>query len=524
MHVIITMAGQSRRFAEAGFVGPKALLPVGESTMIEQVVDMFGAADHFHFVVSDMQVANDPGLPDRLKGLTRRADVVVIPLHEQGPSVSAIQVPGIGDDEPVIISYCDFTVTWNYSHFLRHVADCDAAVPSFRGFHPASFGKTLYAYMRVEGDRMLELREKANFTEDRTQEHASVGIYYFRAWGQFKEYAQQVIEDTERVLPEAYVSLVSAAMASDGHKVLVHEVRNFICLGTPEDYDQHQFWWDYHQHDRQPPMPQRSHPVRRINLLPMAGAGSRFREYGYMVAKPLIQVRRSPMVKRAALSMPDADKWIFLPRAEDLAKHPIAQALSSLAAECHIVPVERLTSGQAATCLLAENVLEPQAELVISSCDYECVFDNTLWHQVLEDPSIDGAVWTFRTSRILTKNPAAFAYCRTAEDGRTITEIVEKRVISHTPERDPMVVGSFWYRRAEDFVRGAKSMIERGITVNGEHYVGTSINQLLAEGKRFVIFDIWQWVSFGDPFEIKVLEYWEDYFWRISESGRNAVF
>jgi len=31
-------------------------------------------------------------------------------------------------------------------------------------------------------------------------------------------------------------------------------------------------------------------------------------------------------------------------------------------------------------------------------------------------------------------------------------------------------------------------------------------------GKKFVIFDVDQWISFGDPFELEVLEYWREYF------------
>ena len=75
-----------------------------------------------------------------------------------------------------------------------------------------------------------------------------------------------------------------------------------------------------------------------------------------------------------------------------------------------------------------------------------------------------------------------------------------------------MVVGTFWYRRAQDFVEGARSMMADGITVNGEHYVGTSINALLKVGKKFKIFDVTQWISFGDPFELQVYEYWEEHF------------
>ena len=43
----------------------------------------------------------------------------------------------------------------------------DGGIPSFKGFHPASFGDTLYAYMRVNSnDEMLELREKKCFTSE----------------------------------------------------------------------------------------------------------------------------------------------------------------------------------------------------------------------------------------------------------------------------------------------------------------------------------------------------------------------
>ena len=65
-------------------------------------------------------------------------------------------------------------------------------------------------------------------------------------------------------------------------------------------------------------------------------------------------------------------------------------------------------------------------------------------------------------------------------------------------------------------------MIEKKITVNNEHYVATSINQLIEENKKFIIFEVDQWISYGDPFEISVLEYWEDYFFRLENSSRNA--
>ena len=61
----------------------------------------------------------------------------------------------------------------------------------------------------------------------------------------------------------------------------------------------------------------------------MAGKGSRFLEYGYRTAKPLIRVNGSPMIFSTLNSMPEQDQWIFLPRQEDLDRHPIEKALLS---------------------------------------------------------------------------------------------------------------------------------------------------------------------------------------------------
>ena len=508
------MAGHSRRFHQAGYQGPKALLPVGNRPMIEHVVDMFDPVScHYHIVINRSQSNEDPQLIDYLSRLAPRVDVVVVDNHELGPVHSALQVNGIGDEDEVIVSYCDFIVEWDYAFFMRQVHGKDGGVASFRGFHPASFGDTYYAYMQVDQDRhMLELREKNSFTKQRHEEHASTGIYYFRDWHTFCHYGRQYLQKGTRELPEVYVSLLYNDMVGDGLDVLVHEVKHFLCLGTPEDLEQYQFWWHYFSeiHDFGDELDYGG--TQRVALIPMAGRGSRFREYGYRVAKPLISVHGMPMAVRAARSMPPQTDWIFMARQGDLDRHPIERTLRDFDPECDVMGVEGTTSGQAATCMLAADRINDDAQLMIASCDYETLFDPLAWREVLLDEQVDGAIWTIRTKALPLKNPEAFAYCRVDEDGRTITEVVEKATISDTPNLDPLVVGSFWYRRAEDFKNGASHLINNDITINGEHYVGTSINHLIKSGLRFVIFDIEQWISFGDPFELRVMEYWKEYF------------
>ena len=505
------MAGNSSRFYNAGYDLPKALLPVGRKKMIEHVINMFDPNTcSYHIVINKKQLENYPDLTNYLKKLAVNIEVVVIEKHDFGPVFSALKVKNINDNEEVIVSYCDFFVQWNYQLFLRHVYGKDGCVVSFKGLHPASFGNTFYAYMRVENNKMKELREKSSFTNNRMDEHASTGIYYFKNYSIFKKYSLKLLNQENKILPEAYVSLLFNEMVADNLSVIIHEVDKFVCLGTPDDYEQFEFWWKYFSEKQK--LIASSEGSKKIGIIPMAGKGSRFRDFGYRVAKPLIPVNGKPMIFSILNSMPLQDQWIFLARKKDLDCHPIRKALQSFKNNSIIIEVEKDTSGQAATCLLAEDWIDDNSELIIASSDYEHRFDPNLWKSIVQNKDIDGAIWTYRSRSKVLKNPEMFAYCKLKKDGISVSNIVEKSTISENPHLDPLVVGTFWFRRSEDFKLAAKNLINKDIRINGEHYIGTSINYLLDNGKRFVIFDVNQWISFGNPLELKILEYWQDVF------------
>jgi len=512
LNIILTLAGHSRRFKEAGFSLPKFLISIDGTPMIEHVVSMFDYEDTFHFVLNEEQINAHPDIPDVLESITSNSTLTVIEPHDIGPTYSALQVEGISNEDEVIVSYCDFYVNWNFQLFKRTIHGYDGSVPSFRGFHPASYGNTYYAYMRVNSNNeMLELREKKSFTSERHNEHASVGIYYFANWDLFSKYSRLVLDTYKDTLPEAYVSLHYNHMVKDDLNIKVFPVEKFICWGTPNDLKQYYFWSNYFSHT-QNTAPKINNATSQVNLIPMAGKGSRFKDYGYRLGKPMIPVKNKPMVIAACESFPSAHKWIFLPRSEDNNKYPISDALNAFHQNCKVIPVDHDTSGQAATCLLAESELAHNLPLFIASCDYETVYSVERWKEIINDKSIDGAIWTYRLGSFLTKDPKAFAYCETKDDGLIISRVVEKNVISNNPGDDPMALGSFWFRKAEDFIYAAKYAIKNDVNVNGEHYVANTINILLTEGKRFVIFDVDLWVSFGDPFELQVVEYWDEYF------------
>lgn len=248
-----------------------------------------------------------------------------------------------------------------------------------------------------------------------------------------------------------------------------------------------------------------------ISLIPMAGRGHRFVEEGYQVPKPFIPILEKPMFAAALESFPKARKTFFVCLQEHASNPVFRESIQSVCGDASVLVVDAVTQGQACTCLLAEPHLPLDESLLISSIDYQIVFDQKAFALLAEDPSVDVLIFTFQLRFMTYSKPEQYAYCLADESGRVL-KVVEKQLISHTPELDPAVVGTFYYRRASDFIGASKKMIEAGKRVNNEYYVGTSINELIAEGKNVRVFPVDKFICFGTPLDVRLFEAWAGFF------------
>ena len=247
MDVLITLAGQSKRFYDAGYKKPKFLLPIGNSTVISEVVKKFDDKDNFHLVLTEQQIKKNTAIVKYIKNLRKNVYLNIIKPHNFGPVYSALQVKTIKDDSSVIISYCDFLIDWNYKKFKREIYGYDGAIVSFRGFHPSSFTGTLYCYLKIKNKLITELREKKSFTTKPSNEFASTGIYYFKNFGIFKKNGYRALEDKKMVkkYKEIYVSLPYTYLLNEKTNILNFEVERFVSLGTPKDYEEFIHWLNF---------------------------------------------------------------------------------------------------------------------------------------------------------------------------------------------------------------------------------------------------------------------------------------
>ena len=248
---------------------------------------------------------------------------------------------------------------------------------------------------------------------------------------------------------------------------------------------------------------------RRVNLIPMAGAGRRFTEAGYRLPKPLIPVGNTPMIVRAALALPPADAWIFVCQAEHLSMAPLEETLQRHFSPCHVVAVQGVTAGQACTCLLARDLLRPDDKLVIGACDNSMLYDRARHEELLREH--DGLVWTFRHNPAVLQNPQMYGWVD-ADDDLRVRRVLVKVPLSDHPMKDHAVIGAFSYHRAEDFLRCAERMIAAGRRVNNEFYADEVVNVAVESGLRMAVLETDAYICWGTPADLDTYHYWQKIF------------
>lgn len=253
-------------------------------------------------------------------------------------------------------------------------------------------------------------------------------------------------------------------------------------------------------------------------IIPMAGAGQRFADAGYKVHKPAIPTidrrdgRTYPMVVCAARDLPGVAKQganvTFIDR--DFHKRDgVETEILKHYEKASFITAEQLTEGQACTCLLAEDKINNEEELLIAGCDNGMVMDHDKFHALTE--ACDVIVFTYRHNDAVLADPDAYGWVRADSSGR-ITGLSIKKAISDTPLEDHAVVASFWFQHGKDFVRAAKKMIAEDDRINGEFYVDEVIRHALESGLDARVFEIDRYLGWGTPKDYEaymaVIRYW----------------
>lgn len=528
---MIPMSGFGERFRKAGYKTPKPLIVVDELPIIGHVIKLFPEETNFFFICNEDHLSNpDYQMEKTLNELCPSGKVIGIHPHKLGPIHAVLQIQHMLDpSRPVIVNYCDFTCYWNWNHFKNFLAksDCAGVIPAYKGFHPHTLGTTNYAYIKEAVSKIsgkddqagiwaLDIQEKQPYTDNRMEEFASSGTYYFASAKIMSDAFYQTIDQNINVGGEFYVSLAYKSLLEKGEKVAVYPLQHFMQWGTPDDLHEYIEWSNTFRHLINPDI--ETSPIGSL-VIPMAGMGKRFADEGYVLTKPLIPVSGRAMAIQAISELPKSVHQSIVLRSDMPGLIEIESSIKEQFPNAIITLVPGVTDGQACSALIGLDRLEAScvedlcsdlSPITFGTCDSGVLFNQAVYQALIDDPDVDVIVWSKRGHTNALRMPQMFGWIDAKSDGKINAISVKKPLAS--PASDPIVIGIFTFKRSADARGAINSLIARNGRINGEFYLDSAINDAIELGLRCQIFEVNSFLSWGTPSDLKTFEYWQSCF------------
>lgn len=230
INIVIPMAGEGRRFKEAGYRDPKPFIDVSGMPMIEMVLSNLRVQGSQFICIAQRKHMLDK--KDIFHTLSKRYSIRLIGVDglTEGPTCTVLHaVRYINNDEPLMIANSDQMLDVS----VQNVAmDCkrrklDGSMMTF----PADHEKWSYAKIDDEG-YVTEVAEKKVIST-----HATAGIYYWSQGKVFVESAVEMMSHNERIHNEFYVAPSYNYAIARGFKIGIYEIHESQMhgLGTPDD-------------------------------------------------------------------------------------------------------------------------------------------------------------------------------------------------------------------------------------------------------------------------------------------------
>jgi dTDP-glucose pyrophosphorylase len=516
IQLIVPMSGIGKRFLDAGYQDPKPLIDVDGMPIIQHVVNLFPNVTDILFICNKIH-QEKTDMQNILKNIFPECRIKWIPEHKKGPVYTVMTAFGdISDEKETIISYCDYGTVWNFDNFLTTVrsGDFDGGIPCYKGFHPHMLGSDNYAFCQEDRNVLLKIKEKEPFTDNKMNEYASNGTYYFKNGFIMKKYFEKLIKKDINLKGEYYISLVYNLMIEDNLRTKIFEIDKMLQWGTPYDLEVYKSWSNFFRNFEQIP---KTPDTRNTTLiLPMAGKGSRFSECGYTIPKPFIDVDGEAMVISATKCLPQTKNQVFIGLTEHFKDENFKDynTIKKNYPKSNVITIEKVSDGQAATCEIG--ILEYKSSndypILISACDNGVRYNQEKYDKLLNDESVDVIVWAFRNNPTSKNNPDMYSWLDVDPETSQIKKVYTKKFVFSDPLKSYAIIGTMFFRKTSYFLNGLRRNYESKLKTNGEYYVDDVINQNIEMGLNVKVFEVENYICWGTPDDYKTYNYWEDFF------------
>ncbi|WP_412032684.1 sugar phosphate nucleotidyltransferase [Malacoplasma muris] len=238
MKIIITAAGQGKRFVKEGIKIPKYLINVNGKTLLEHSLLTLTNFYNNEFIFIFRNLKNEKEIEKIIQNCKNNKNekinnykIINIENITRGQAETVLCAKSFLNDNDSILIFNIDTCILDASKLIKEedinqFVDGIIYTTKAEGDH-WSFAKTL-----PNSNVVIEVSEKI-----RISNHASIGLYYFKKFKDFfsvlKKYNNEIIKKYK----ELYIMPIYQYLINDKQNIIIKDIPlcNFIPLGTPDE-------------------------------------------------------------------------------------------------------------------------------------------------------------------------------------------------------------------------------------------------------------------------------------------------
>lgn len=235
LHVVMPMAGEGSRFANAGWTTPKPLIELNGQPLFKHAISSVAADGiemKYSFIVRHEHIEKY-GIDAGIKSFLPDANIFSVMKTTRGAVETCLMAESaITDDDAVIVMDCDLEFrSVKFIEIIKGILS--QSLEEAKGGTLVSFesDQPKYSYAELGDDGFV----KRTAEKEVISNHALCGAYFFSTGKRFKQIAHQLLDEPRFKKPEYYVSLLYNYMLAEGEKVQLAPMEEYYSYGTPEE-------------------------------------------------------------------------------------------------------------------------------------------------------------------------------------------------------------------------------------------------------------------------------------------------
>lgn len=254
MNILIPMGGRGQRFKDAGYTIGKPCIPTTDRhtgqklpMVVCAIKDIPGVEDPKNKLVCvDRDFHGEDGTEDTIRQHFPHVEFITDTVLTGQASGCTLARDFIDNDESLFIGPCDNGMVINEAAFAKAQKEFDVLVISHSNDENIARNPVAHSWLKLkeDGETVERIAIKQTVSEDPMKDHATTGMFWFKKGHDFVRLTDAMVDAKDMVNGEYYVDQVIQYAIDDGLRVGFFDIQ-YICWGTPADYEEYEATIDY---------------------------------------------------------------------------------------------------------------------------------------------------------------------------------------------------------------------------------------------------------------------------------------